>query len=328
MRVIGMLILILTLAGCIGGAESASQRSSGVPPVQGCGPVPFEEVRGPAPDWVSGPLSGFDNDRAMCRGQWLTDGGKLFVPQGLAVRGNTAWVGGYDARGYKPCRILKVDLRTGRTLAQRGGGGMRVAGGPSHACRHGGGVAMTDQGLFVTQRDGLWLLDPDSLEVVRGWWLDQPVRGSYLAFDPAGNRLGLGNYTYRPGRRGTFHWFSVDRLMKLSGERIDANEATSTRRTPPAVQGAVWGSLDGRRPALWFAASSTRCGVLHGPRGAHHAAMPGAEGLAMDTRSRRLWVVSESSSRPWFSRGGRPVVPHLAQFTADVHRWDKASCSP
>lgn len=297
-------------------------------PEPGCGPVRFAEVQGTTPGWLPERLDRFANDSAMCAGQWLTSGGEKFVAQGVAVRGHRAWALGYDARSYKPCRIVVVDLRTGQTIKQRGGGGMLVAGGPRHACRHGGGAGLTAEGLWVTQSDGLWLIDPETLAVKRGWWIDRPARGSWLVIDAAGGRLGVGNFTWRPGRRGTVHWFGIDDVLRSGVTRIGPATAIGSQRVPPKVQGALWGSLDGRKPGLWTVSSVTRCGVLTSPRGRSYAFLPGGEGLALTDNGRRFWVASESSSHTYHTAGGRPTVPHLAQFTAAVSDWAPATCTP
>ena len=42
-----------------------------------------------------------------------------------------------------------------------------------------------------------------------------------------------------------------------------------------------------------------------------------------------LWSVSESASRPYQEKGGRPVVPMLARFDiGQVDDWERAGCTP
>ncbi|MDQ6525714.1 hypothetical protein RB608_19010 [Nocardioides sp. LHD-245] len=41
----------------------------------------------------------------------------------------------------------------------------------------------------------------------------------------------------------------------------------------------------------------------------------------------KVWVVSESTAAPYFRRGGRPVVPALAQYDLrDLARWEPSTC--
>ena len=49
------------------------------------------------------------------------------------------------------------------------------------------------------------------------------------------------------------------------------------------------------------------------PGGRRIPFLPGAEGLGFDDDG-RLWVVSESGSRPYQRMGGRPDVPTLSRF--------------
>lgn len=226
-----------------------------------------------------------------------TDDG--FVPQGLVVRGRTAWLSGGDAdTSPRTCVVVRVDLRTGVEQDRATPGG----------CFHGGGLAADRHGLWLVDTRRLLLLDPDSLEVRRSWRLAEPLRGSF-ATAHAG-RLGVGRWL--PRRRGTLDWLATDALVASTAEVVTARDVVGSVRTPPRAQGAV--VLDGDRP--WFARSVTRCGVLVAPDGRRHAFVPGAEG--MDRVGDTLWVVSESGSAYVQAKGGRPQVPTIVRLDLDA----------
>ena len=86
------------------------------------------------------------------------------MPQGLALDGRTAWVSGYrwrKAYGDRPCRLLRVDLRTGKLLASTGQLTGSVGERRSTFCRHGGALSLDRHGLWLAEADRLWLVDPD-----------------------------------------------------------------------------------------------------------------------------------------------------------------------
>jgi hypothetical protein len=319
---------VLALLGCTASGEpTRGQRPPGSTTPDGCGPPAFEEVRGRAPSYVPRRLDRFPNDHAMCAGVWVRADRK-FVPQSLAVRGDTAWVGGYDGggpRGTLLCRIARVDLRSGRVLDHVGPISGRVGARPEVNCRHGGGLAITPSGLWLAEGQRLWRLDPETLEVLRVWGLADPLRGSFAVTDDVG-MLGLGEFKF--ARRGRLDWFDPDALV--AGAAVDLTPADAVRHqrgVPPMAQGAFWADLGAGPPGVWFVTSNTRCGVLVGPGGARRAYLPGAEGTAW--RKGDLWTVSESASRPYQDKGGRPVVPMLARFDmSGFARWARPDCTP
>ena len=93
------------------------------------------------------------------------------------------------------------------------------------------------------------------------------------------------------------------------------------------AQGAVVADLGAGPSGVWFVNSNTRCGVLVGPRGQRLGFLPGAEGTVL--RGGDLWTVSESGSRTYQEKGGRPVVPMLARFDlSEVEHWQGTTCRP
>lgn len=236
-----------------------------------------------------------------------TDDG--LVPQGLVVRGRTAWISGGDADTEpRTCVVVRVDLDTGEVL--------RRAEPPR--CFHGGGLARDRHGLWLVDTRRLLLLDPSTLEVRRSWGLTEPLRGSFATTDAAG-RLGIGRWL--PHRRGSLDWLRTDALVASAAATITADDVVAAVRTPPRAQGVVL--VDGEP---WFARSVTRCGVLVGPDGRRRAFVPGAEGMQLvgDT----LWVVSESGSSYVQALGGRPDVPTIVRLPlADVRAAPRPDCT-
>lgn len=291
----------------------------------GCEPVRFHDVAGHPPPYLHRPLADFPNDRAVCAAWWLPGTGQGFVPQGVAVRNGTAWVSGYDegGPGEKYCRVLRIDLSSGSVVADHrqitGNVGLR----PTATCLHGGGLAVDDHGLWLTQRTRLWLLDPATLEVRRAWALWSPVRGSFATTHDG--LLGLGGFD--PDHRSRLHWFDPQTLLTDGLLDLTPDVAVAVERVPAQTQGAVAGRLGGEPERTWAVRSTTLCAVLDGGRGHRLGVVPGAEGAEIE--GHQLWVVSETTAAPYFREGGRPVVPQLVRYDLrQVDAWARPSCMP
>lgn len=317
MAVAGTLLALLTACTPEGDADPSDADGA-------CGPVAYDDVRGKPPSYVDGPVDGFANDHALCAGRWLPRTGTKFVPQGLAVRGRTAWVSGYDHGkvGYKYCRVLKVDLRTGERLDERGRVGGQIGHRDPVGCRHGGGVSLDEHGLWLTEKRRLWLLDPETLATRRAWAIVLPVWGSTILHDDRG-RLGLVGWSQ--DRRATLDWFDPAALLAPGVVEVRRGDAVGWQPVPPSAQSAFWGDPGPEKPRVWFVRSHTRCAELTAGE-QRFGFIPGAEGVAF--RGDRLWVLSESTAVPYWRKGGRPVVPQLARF--DLSRladWEPPGCT-
>lgn len=294
--------------------------------LKGCGPISYDEVAGRAPSYVDGPLDAVPNDHAMCAAAWLPRTDPDFVPQGLAVRGRTAWVSGYDkgetATDRDPCRVIRLDLRTGKEIEQQARIRADLAPRGPADCRHAGGLSMDEHGLWVSQFTKVWLLDPETLDVERVWHLVDEVRGSFLVHDDGG-RLGVGGF--HGGRRWPLHWFESDLLFEPGRLDLTPDDAAAVQLGPSAAQGALWADLGPGPAQVWFARSNTYCGELWaGPR-RRYAFHPGAEGVVFARG--HVWTVSETTAAPYFLQGGRPVVPTLAEYdVGDLRRWERSDC--
>ncbi|QWZ09286.1 hypothetical protein KRR39_05740 [Nocardioides panacis] len=314
-RVVALLGALLLLVSC-----SASSRSD-EPPPSSCPALHFDDVRGPVPSYVSAPLAAFPNDQALCRGLWLPTADRWLVPQGLALDGRTAWVSGYRWRksyGDRPCRLLHVDLLTGRLLASADRLTGSVGDRGATFCRHGGALSSDRHGLWLAEADRLWLVDPARVgtghEVLRVWRTERPVRGSAFV---DGSRAEIALVSFSDRHAGRTRWYSFDDLLAdgvttlVAGRPTRADQAGATRTTSAVrrVQGTTRGP-----GGVWSTSSTSTCGMLVTPGGRRVAFAPGAEDLEFDGRG-RVWAVLESGARS-YQRDGRPLVPMLARFDA------------
>ena len=319
-----LLPAVLALTGCTRSEGSAASGPGPGPGLAGCGPP--ANVTGRRPAYVDRPLERFANDQAACRAAWLPETGHAFVPQGLVVRGDRAWVSGYDGagpEGTKYCRVLRVDLRPQRLVDQVGELRGEVGSRGAVACRHAGGLALDGHGLWLSETTRLWLLDPATLEVRRVWALRSPVQGGFLVLDGDG-RLGLGDY--RDHGRPRMWWYAVDALLGPGLLDVTPEAAGGSAPVPTSSQGAVYADLGPGGVRTWFVSADSRCGRLIGA-GSARGLVPGAEGASID--GDRMWVVSESASEVYSGYGDRPVVPHLVQLdVGDLGTWTRADCSP
>lgn len=332
LRVVLLLVLVL-LVGTLPG-DAGVQRPLEVARKKRfeCDGLAHREVVGPRPTYTRKRLADFRNDARMCRALWLPRPRRTFVPQGLALAGRSAWVTGYLYRpgyGERACRLLRVDLRTGALQSAHAVVG-RVGRRPATYCRHGGGVVALGGWLWIAEKNRLWRVRPPAggrgtLTASRVWRIAEPVRGSTLATD--GRRIGLVPYVMTGPAH--LYWYDVRALQRTSvldlarrGAGRHQLGAVAQTRVPTHVQGATVGP-DGR---LYLTRSSLACGELVQPGRRGVAFVPGAEGIAFNTRGTRLWAVSESGAAP-FARSRKPLTPALSGFEwPGLARGRRAEC--
>lgn len=283
-------------------------------PSSACDGLAYDDVRGREPSQPHGSLRDYPAAGAVCEGWWL-DAADDFVPQGLevGVEGSTAYVVGHRAGavGSKPCQVAEVSLPTGRT---RSFAARLDPPGSTAYCRHGGGAALSDAGLWVIETSRLWLLDPARLDddpVLRVWQLGEGVRGSTIAAHDG--QLVIGGY--RPNGPGRARWYveasvlarGVTDLVETStGADASQVEPTRTTRVPPRLQGLAL--TPSGKP--WHVSSRISCGLLHAG-GRTVDFVPGAEDFEVTRDS--IWVVSEASSSPYRDPAGA-LVPRLLRL--------------
>lgn len=304
------LALLLALGACTATPELGAERVSLV----GCDGVSYDDVRGREPGEPNGSLRDYPAAGAVCDAWWLGLADD-FVPQGLELDRSTAYVVGHRAAavGQKLCQVAVVDLPSGRTTAFTGELDARDG---SPSCRHGGGAALTEAGLWVIQTGRLWLLDPERIgrsdQVRRTWELADEVRGSTMAAHD-GQLVIAG---YRPLGPGKARWYAeasvlADGVTDLVESSTGAGQVAMTRstRVPPRLQGLAFTPSG----AAWHVASRISCGLIH-PGGRPRDFVPGAEDFVVTRDS--IWVVSEASAAPYRDPGGA-LVPRLLRLDRD-----------
>lgn len=305
------------------GARAAPDLAAEPVSSAGCDGVSYDDVRGSEPGEPRGSLRDYPAADAVCDAWWV-NAADDFVPQGLEIDGSTVYVVGHRAGdvGSKPCQVAAVSLPSGRTrsFAAR----LDPPGGTSY-CRHGGGAALTDAGLWVIETSRLWLLDPTRLgddPVLRVWHLGDGVRGSTMAAHD-GQLVIAG---YRPLGPGQARWY--DEASVLAPGTTDLVESsagpgevamTRSTRVPPRLQGLAFTGAG----SLWHVASRISCGLLY-RGGRPRDFVPGAEDFAVTRDS--IWVVSEASASPYRDPEGA-LVPRLLRLDrAAVLNGGPATC--
>jgi hypothetical protein len=285
-----------------------------------CNGLTRKEVRGEEPTYTKKKLAVFRNHRTICRGVWLPRPRQLLVPQGLALSGGAAWVSGYRYRkgfGQRPCRLVRVDLTTGRRLSYHRTVKGQVGKRPRTYCRHGGGLVQRGRWLWLVEASKLWLVAPSrggrDLEAQRVWRIEAPVRGSTIVM----KKRSIGLVPFQKSGTPRIYWFSKKKLKRpgvldlaVRSQGRHQLGAFSSTRIPRLVQGATIDSHD----RLWLARSNLACGELVTPGGRRLAFVPGAEGIQFGRGSRRLWTVSESGSQPYATRLDKPFTPGVVGY--------------
>lgn len=289
------------------GCESvADDDETDPPPV--CNGLTTAEVKGPFPPTYRGlpPLARFPNDKAACEAVWVPSLDAGFVPQGLALPGDgTALVSGYIWLGdedEESCRIMRIDLATGVTLAQRAFG--------RNQCRHGGGIAIDPIGR-------IWLADTHVLILLEGGIHSNPrpialkggLNGSFLIEKPWGLSIGDND----SARLYTYSYEQLDTALQRPDPQITARSRPSTS-LPRRPQG---GDFDGEG-TLWVSSSTARCGKLSKSAdslrfGPGLGFGPGAEEIEFDFVEGSLWAVFEAGTKKYVKR---PFFPLIARFSA------------
>ena len=312
-RVAALALLLLTLGACTAPGETDPGTDARIDKVgrAGCDGVSYDDVRGAEPASPNGSLRDYPVADAVCDAWWL-DLADDFVPQGLELDGATAYVVGHRAGavGHRLCQVAVVDLDSGRTSAFTGG---LDPGDGSQLCRHGGGAALTDAGLWVIQTSRLWLLDPDRIgrpdQVRRVWELADEVRGSTMAAHD-GQLVIAG---YRPNGPGKARWYDEASVLARGVTDLVESSAgvgqvamTRSTRVPPRLQGLAF--TPGGVP--WHVSSRISCGKIRAGRRTLDF-VPGAEDFTVTRDS--IWVVSEASASPYRDPGGA-LVPRLLRL--------------
>lgn len=324
-RVAAGVAALLAMTACAHAPEAASpspaqtKPATATPSPVACHRPTLRTTRGRRPAITQRYLRTFPNDQFACVGLWVPRLDEGFVPQGLALDGNTAWISGHAwdrELHHQSCQVMQIDLRSGKLLKFA----PRVKGSVGKlrpvVCRHGGALALTKEGLWLIETARIWLLDPRRVgradQIKRAWRVIKPAKGSVGAID--GDHLVLGGFTSVAKAR--IDWFSMAELLargrvelRPKERRIEGSRYVTALKSQPAptkLQGLQF-DPDGE---LVIVRSSPKCGEMR-VGSAKWAFLPGAEGVAFD-RNGQLWALSETTAlRPTI-----PLVPSLVRFDA------------
>ncbi len=301
-------------------------------PAMQCRGLDRGQVRGEKPTYTRKRLADFRNHKRLCRGIWLPNPRRYFVPQGLAVLGRTAWISGFRYRkgyGQRPCQLMRVSLVTGRRVAFHSAVYGRVGKRPRTYCRHGGGILQRGSYLWIVEKNKLWQVDPSPrrrvLTARRVWRLHAPVRGSAVV----ATRRRIGLVPFQTRGPAHIHWFTFKALRRpgvldlaARGRGRSRLGAVARTRVPTYVQGATTDA----RGRLYLARSNLACGELVTPTGRRLGFVPGAEGLQFSPRGKRLYAVSESGARPYV-KSRKPLTAAVNSFEwPGLARGRRANC--
>ncbi len=313
-------------SGTAGSGTAGSGTAAGKQVPHSCNGVSYRGVGGSRPAYGARSLRTYPARRYTCKAFWLPHTGQMFTPQSLALglHRHTAWVAGYKWTpdvADRACRLLRIDLGTGKVLADQG----LVVGAPGDRkptfCRHAGGMSLDRHGLWIAEKERLWLLDPAKVgsvggkagenDVLRVWGIRPTVFGSTVLIHHG--QIGLGHF--RAGPDSGISWFPIDDVLKpgvldLTSKVVEPGQLARARtaRIPGYVQGMTW------RRGLLVTRSHQGCGQLVLPGGRAVGVLPGIEAVQF-TGHRRVWMLSESSSKAYQPAHG-PMVPMLSEYDA------------
>ena len=167
-----------------------------------------------------------------------------------------------------------------------------------------GRVLADEHGVWLAETQRLWLRDPDTLEVERGWALVEPVRGSFAVLGKDGR---AGARTVPGGEPCPAVVVDIDAAARLVGVRARRGRRGRRRAHPAGHPGRAVGRARRHRAGAVARAVEHYVRGLVGPDARSRSFVLGAEGMAL-TGPDQLWVVSESGPR-LYQEKGRPMTP-------------------
>jgi hypothetical protein len=290
-----------------------------------CRKLYYSRVMGQRPTYARG-LKSYPARSITCRAYWLTGVDDNFVPQAVAIDGATAWVSGYtwpSDVNHNRCRVQHINLTTGALMADQVLLGGKRADGHYEECRHGGGLALDANGLWISESGRLWLVNPSKVgvdptnAVTRYWDVPQsPVRASTIVIN--NDTLGMAYYTSNPSQ-SVLSWFGIARLLAPGVQTLVASptlptEAGTYRQQvlPTRTQGLFWWKGHG---GLYSTRSHGACSRVVAPGGRQFGVIPGLEDIEFSADGSRAYLMSEKAARP-FTGPGEKLVPFLTQVPA------------
>jgi hypothetical protein len=267
---------------------------------------------GDKPRYLQRDNSDLPNQAAVLTTLWapgLDDG---YVPQGLAILGDTVLISSYRSTDAEvdrgPCRVFAVSMTSGKQT-----GYFDVP----EDCGHAGGLVMLDkQTLILADTKILFKIDlakaleaksvvPALLGTVR---LKDGLKGSFVDFD--GKNLWIGASEKTPEQAKAYR-LPADIFTLMKGkERVGLEQTLGSIPIPIHANGMTFD----RQGMIWLAASNSKYGRLSridpkdGKVLAEHDTATGIEDLDIDA-SGNLWAVSEAGSRRWSKwKQSHPII--------------------
>ena len=259
------------------------------------------DVLGKKPRHVWGGPSSVPNEQAITKKIWAPGIDDGYVPQGITVADSSVLLSGYQSTNPKvgrgPCRVFKVDIKTGEYTGQFD---------LPDNCGHAGGLAYLGKGVLVasdTRR--LYKIDINKalqdgdtknalLGVVR---LGGDLKGSFVDFD--GTSIFIGS-SEKDASKAKGFFLPVSVFEAYSEKTIKQDIALKSFPIAAEAQGAAFD----RQGNLWMTFSSSKYGQLQkvdpnsGKVLGEYEMVIGIEDIGFDEDG-RLWSVSEAGSLRW-----------------------------
>ena len=243
-----------------------------------------------------------------------------YVPQGVAVRGNTvlvsAYVGGRDWAAHR-CTLFEFDRK------------IRNYRGPvlvSQHCRHGGGLVFTPTGeLVVSDLDRLFIVDLSTVDWTNndGYQTGLKVREIMVSTDiKGGMTIGatksgfwITRFTKELTERADF--FNWDSLLEKDVKQLTRSSVVRSIEVPGRIQGIAIGS----DKSMWLSGSQgddaylARIDLDSGnSRPVIYPAVGAIEGIGFDSEG-YLWAASEGGTPQWKMKTYFPFL-----FRIDINK--------
>jgi hypothetical protein len=263
--------------------------------------VSAADLLGTRPARIAGDASPAENEQAITTKIWMPGIDDGYVPQGLTFADGYVLVSSYKSTdpkvGKGPCRIYKIDPRSGRTEGQFD---------MPDDCGHAGGMAYAGKGiLIVADTRRLYKIDMTKAftdaharnALVATINLAGEVKGSFIDFDGASIFVGSSE---KDATKAKAFFLPYELFDSHNGATIDQEAATRSFPIAAVAQGAAFD----RQGGLWLTFSNSKHGLLQkvdpvsGKVLAQHEMIIGIEDIGFDEQG-KLWSVSEAGSLRW-----------------------------